>query len=184
MIHFSGCALGEACTVVLRGASESRATNASYRNDLDISASLAVPPLASWTAGRTAVPWAPRHPAAALYLELRTRNCLALLRTWRLLAPPPVPHPASFHGLTAFGPASSLSLMPHARLYQDSCSPGLLTPLLVLLHPPGQHVLDEAERSLHDALCVLSQTVRDSRVLYGGGWAEVQVWLPTRLHVM
>ncbi len=39
----------------------------------------------------------------------------------------------------------------------------------------GQHVLDEAERSLHDALCVLSQTVRDSRVLYGGGWAETQV---------
>lgn len=36
-------------------------------------------------------------------------------------------------------------------------------------------MLDEAERSLHDALCVLSQTVRDSRVLYGGGWAEVQV---------
>jgi len=39
-------------------------------------------------------------------------------------------------------------------------------------------VLDEAERSLHDALCVLSQTVRDSRVLLGGGWAEMQVcWL-------
>jgi hypothetical protein len=36
-------------------------------------------------------------------------------------------------------------------------------------------VLDEAERSLHDALCVLSQTVRDSRVIYGGGWAEMQV---------
>lgn len=36
-------------------------------------------------------------------------------------------------------------------------------------------MLDEAERSLHDALCVLSQTVRDSRVLLGGGWAEMQV---------
>lgn len=35
--------------------------------------------------------------------------------------------------------------------------------------------MDEAERSLHDALCVLSQTVRDSRVIYGGGWAEVQM---------
>jgi hypothetical protein len=41
--------------------------------------------------------------------------------------------------------------------------------------PAGHHVLDEAERSLHDALCVLSQTVRDSRVIYGGGWAEMQV---------
>lgn len=34
-------------------------------------------------------------------------------------------------------------------------------------------MLDEAERSLHDALCVLSQTVNDSRVLYGGGWPEM-----------
>lgn len=35
------------------------------------------------------------------------------------------------------------------------------------------HVLDEAERSLHDALCVLSQTVNDSRVLLVGGWPEM-----------
>lgn len=37
----------------------------------------------------------------------------------------------------------------------------------------SSHVLDEAERSLHDALCVLSQTVNDSRVLLGGGWPEM-----------
>ena len=36
-------------------------------------------------------------------------------------------------------------------------------------------MLDEAERSLHDALCVLSQTVRDSRVVLGGGWCEMQM---------
>lgn len=35
--------------------------------------------------------------------------------------------------------------------------------------------MDEAERSLHDALCVLSQTVVDSRVIYGGGWSECQM---------
>ncbi|GJS27969.1 T-complex protein 1 subunit beta [Tanacetum coccineum] len=35
------------------------------------------------------------------------------------------------------------------------------------------HVLDEAERSLHDALCVVSQIVNDSRVLLGGGWPEM-----------
>lgn len=33
--------------------------------------------------------------------------------------------------------------------------------------------MDEAERSLHDALCVLVQTVRDSRVIWGGGWPEI-----------
>lgn len=36
-------------------------------------------------------------------------------------------------------------------------------------------MLDEAERSLHDALCVLSQTVKDSRVVFGGGWPEMQM---------
>lgn len=36
-------------------------------------------------------------------------------------------------------------------------------------------MLDEAERSLHDALCVLQQTVQDSRVIYGGGYPEMQM---------
>ena len=39
----------------------------------------------------------------------------------------------------------------------------------------GSHVLDEAERSLHDALCVLQQTVNDSRVVFGGGAPEMQM---------
>ena len=43
----------------------------------------------------------------------------------------------------------------------------------VVLRGASKHVLDEAERSLHDALCVLSQTAADTRVIYGGGWAEV-----------
>ena len=45
----------------------------------------------------------------------------------------------------------------------------------IVLRGASQHVLDEAERSLHDALCVLTQTVADSRVLFGGGWAEIQM---------
>lgn len=36
-------------------------------------------------------------------------------------------------------------------------------------------MLDEAERSLHDALCVLSQTVADARVVLGGGWPEMSM---------
>ncbi|KAK9725229.1 hypothetical protein RND81_05G130000 [Saponaria officinalis] len=43
----------------------------------------------------------------------------------------------------------------------------------IVLRGASEHVLDEAERSLHDALCVLSQTVNDSRVLFGGGWPEM-----------
>jgi T-complex protein 1 subunit beta len=36
-------------------------------------------------------------------------------------------------------------------------------------------VLNEAERSLHDALCVLSQTVNDTRVVFGGGWPKMVI---------
>ena len=43
----------------------------------------------------------------------------------------------------------------------------------IVLRGASEHVLDEAERSLHDALCVLSQTVNDTRVLFGGGWPEI-----------
>mmetsp|Transcript_10347 Transcript_10347/g.29490 ORF Transcript_10347/g.29490 Transcript_10347/m.29490 type:complete len:532 (+) Transcript_10347:110-1705(+) len=45
----------------------------------------------------------------------------------------------------------------------------------IVLRGASSHVLDEAERSLHDALCVLSQTVADSRVIFGGGWSEMQM---------
>ena len=34
-------------------------------------------------------------------------------------------------------------------------------------------MVDEAERSLHDALSVLSQTVKETRVTLGGGCAEM-----------
>lgn len=43
----------------------------------------------------------------------------------------------------------------------------------VVLRGASQHILDEAERSLHDALCVLSQTVKDSRTVLGGGCSEM-----------
>jgi len=34
-------------------------------------------------------------------------------------------------------------------------------------------IIDEAKRSLHDALCVVRNLVRDSRIVYGGGAAEI-----------
>ncbi|KDD71665.1 TCP-1/cpn60 chaperonin, partial [Helicosporidium sp. ATCC 50920] len=47
----------------------------------------------------------------------------------------------------------------------------------VVLRGASTHLLDEAERSLHDALCVLTQTVKAPRVLLGGGWPELQASL-------
>ena len=38
-------------------------------------------------------------------------------------------------------------------------------------------VCDEAQRSLHDALCVVRNLIKDSRVIYGGGAAEVAMAL-------
>lgn len=42
----------------------------------------------------------------------------------------------------------------------------------VVLRGANNQLLDEAERSLHDALCVLSQTVGETRTVLGGGCAE------------
>ena len=36
-----------------------------------------------------------------------------------------------------------------------------------------EQILDEAERSLHDALCVLTSTVKETKTVYGGGCSEM-----------
>merc|ERR1712217_1013897 len=43
----------------------------------------------------------------------------------------------------------------------------------IILRGASQHILDEAERSLLDALAVLFQTVQETRVCYGGGSMEM-----------
>jgi len=43
----------------------------------------------------------------------------------------------------------------------------------VILRGASQQILDEAERALHDALCVLVQTTKNTRVVYGGGCSEM-----------
>ncbi|CAM9724937.1 unnamed protein product [Lampetra fluviatilis] len=43
----------------------------------------------------------------------------------------------------------------------------------VVLRGATQQILDEAERSLHDALCVLYQMVKDTKTVYGGGCSEM-----------
>jgi len=42
----------------------------------------------------------------------------------------------------------------------------------IVLRGASQHMLDEAERSLHDALCVMQQTMKNPAVIYGGGCGE------------
>ena len=39
----------------------------------------------------------------------------------------------------------------------------------IVLRGATKQILDEAERSLHDALCVLTQTVKETKTVFGGG---------------
>ncbi|KAJ8905246.1 hypothetical protein NDN08_001754 [Rhodosorus marinus] len=42
----------------------------------------------------------------------------------------------------------------------------------IVLRGANEQLLDEAERSLHDALCVLSQTAKETKTVLGGGCSE------------
>jgi T-complex protein 1 subunit epsilon len=43
----------------------------------------------------------------------------------------------------------------------------------VLIRGGNKMIVEEAKRSLHDAMCVVRNLIRDNRVVYGGGSAEV-----------
>merc|ERR1711935_62268 len=47
----------------------------------------------------------------------------------------------------------------------------------IVLRGSGNHILDEAERSLHDAICVLVSAVQNHKTIYGGGNAEIRMAL-------
>ena len=43
-------------------------------------------------------------------------------------------------------------------------------------------IVDEAKRSLHDAMCVVRNLIKDNRVVYGGGSAEIACSLAISAH--
>lgn len=43
----------------------------------------------------------------------------------------------------------------------------------VVLRGASMHILDEAERSLHDALCILANQTKSTRIVMGGGCSEI-----------
>lgn len=45
----------------------------------------------------------------------------------------------------------------------------------IVLRGASSHLLDEAERSLHDALCVIVETVKSHKVVFGGGHSEMKM---------
>ncbi|MCL4119515.1 UNVERIFIED_CONTAM: hypothetical protein GTU68_066419, partial [Idotea baltica] len=50
----------------------------------------------------------------------------------------------------------------------------------IVLRGATQQILEEADRSLHDALCVLTQTVKETRTVYGGGCSETLMAMAVR----
>lgn len=47
----------------------------------------------------------------------------------------------------------------------------------IILRGASAHLLEEAERSLHDALCVITETVKSHNLVYGGGFTEMKMAL-------
>ena len=52
----------------------------------------------------------------------------------------------------------------------------------VLVRGGNKMIVEEAKRSLHDAMCVVRNLVRDRRVVYGGGSAEISCSIAVRKH--
>jgi T-complex protein 1 subunit beta len=49
----------------------------------------------------------------------------------------------------------------------------------IIIRGSNQQLLDEAERSIHDALCILTQSMKDTRFVWGGG--SLDTYLSLRL---
>jgi archaeal chaperonin len=54
---------------------------------------------------------------------------------------------------------------------RDAKNPMAVT---IVLRGGTEHVVDEAERSLHDALCVIRDAIEDSKIVAGGGAGEAE----------
>jgi archaeal chaperonin len=55
---------------------------------------------------------------------------------------------------------------------RDAKNPKAVT---IMIRGGSEHVVDEAERSLHDALCVVRNAVEDGKILAGGGAPEAEL---------
>ena len=75
--------------------------------------------------------------------------------------------------LGSCGTVEELIIGEDKVIYFRNCQEGRAS--TVVLRGASTHLLDEAERSLHDALCVLIQTSKNKKVIYGGGHSEISM---------
>lgn len=53
---------------------------------------------------------------------------------------------------------------------EDCANPAVVT---IFIRGSNQMIVEEAKRAVHDSLCVVRNLIRDNRVVYGGGAAEI-----------
>lgn len=53
---------------------------------------------------------------------------------------------------------------------EDCANPSVVT---IFIRGSNQMIVEEAKRAIHDSICVVRNLVRDNRVVYGGGAAEI-----------
>ena len=46
----------------------------------------------------------------------------------------------------------------------------------IVLRGATEQIIGEAERSLHDALCVLTSTVKETKTTFGGGNSKITIY--------
>jgi len=51
----------------------------------------------------------------------------------------------------------------------------------IVIRGATSQIVEEAERSLHDALCVLAATVRETRTVYGGGMERILILIRMKI---
>ncbi|RLF25150.1 MAG: thermosome subunit [Thermoprotei archaeon] len=54
----------------------------------------------------------------------------------------------------------------------------------ILVRGGAEHVVDEAERAIHDALCVVRNVIQEGKIIAGGGAAEIEVARKVREYAM
>jgi T-complex protein 1 subunit epsilon len=54
--------------------------------------------------------------------------------------------------------------------------------ITVLVRGGNKMIVDEAKRSLHDAMCVARNLIKNNRIVYGGGSAEIACGIAVREH--
>ncbi len=54
--------------------------------------------------------------------------------------------------------------------------------ITVLVRGGNKMIVEEAKRALHDAMCVTRNLIKNNRVVYGGGSAEIACAIAVRQH--